>query len=69
MSINVWNLFKNNKISKTKYRFLHSSKSVILKFYGLLEIHKVSVPLRPIVSFIKSFTYNFLQFLSGILSG
>ena len=62
----VWNLFKNQKITKAEYHFLHGSKGVIPRFYGLLKIHKVSVPLRPIVSFIHSPTYNLLKFLSRI---
>ena len=37
-------------------------------FYGLPKVHKVSVPLRPIVSFINSPTYNLSKFLSRILS-
>ena len=37
-------------------------------FYGLPKVHKVSVPLRPIVSFINSPSYNLSKFLSRILS-
>ena len=62
------NLFKNQKISKAEYHFLHCSKGVIPRFYGLPKIHKVSVPLRPIVSFINLPTYNLSKFLSRILS-
>ena len=47
---------------------MHSSKGVIPRFYGLPKVHKVSVPLRPIVSFINSPTYNLSKFLSRILS-
>ena len=64
----VWNLFKNQKITKAEYHFLHCSKGVIPRFYGLPKVHKVSVPLRPIVSFINSPTYNLSKFLSRILS-
>ena len=64
----VWNLFKNQKITKDEYHFLHCSKGVIPRFYGLPKVHKVSVPLRPIVSFINSPTYNLSKFLSRILS-
>ena len=59
---------KNKKISKTEYLFLHCSKDVTPRFYGLPKIHKASVPLRPIVSFINSPTYNLSKFLSRILS-
>ena len=64
----VWNLFKNKKISKAEYHFLHCSKGVTPRFYGLPKIYKASVPLRPIVSFINSPTYNLSKFLSRILS-
>ena len=62
----VWNLFKNQKITKAEYHFLHCSKGVIPRFYGLPKSQKVSVPLRPIVSFINSPTYNLSKFLSRI---
>ena len=58
VSKNVWNLFKNQKITKAKYHFLRCSKDVIPRFYGLPNIHKGSVPLHPIVSSINSPTYN-----------
>ena len=45
----VWNLSKNQKITKAEYHFLHCSKGVIPRFYGLPKVHKVPVPLRPIV--------------------
>ena len=47
---------------------LHCSKGVTPRFYGLPKIHKASVPLRPIMSFINSPTYNLSKFLSRILS-
>ena len=50
----VWNLFKNQKLLKPNIIFLHCSKVVIPRFYGLPKLHKVSVSLRPIVSFINS---------------
>ena len=37
------------------------------RFYGLLNIHKVNVPLRPIVSFVNSPTYNISKFLCKII--
>ena len=59
---------KKKKVSKAEYHFLHCSKDVTSRFYGLPKIHKASVPLRPIVSFINSPTYNLSKFLSRILS-
>ena len=37
------------------------------RFYGLWKIHKVNVPLRPIVSFVNSPTYNISKFLYKII--
>ena len=59
---------KIKKLLKPNIIFLHCSKVVIPRFYGLPKVHKVSVPLRPIVSFINSPTYNLSKFLSRILS-
>ena len=64
----VWNRFKNQKITKAEYHFLHCSKVVIPRFYGLPKVHRVvSVPLRFTVSFINSPTYNLSKYLSRIL--
>ena len=59
---------KIKKLLKPNIIFLHCSKGVILRFYGLPKVHKVSVPLRLIVSFINSPTYNLSKFLSRIMS-
>ena len=64
----LWNLFKNQKINKAEYHFLNCFKGVIPRFYGLPKIHKVSVPLHPIVSLINSPTYNLSKFFSRVLS-
>ena len=69
MSINMCGIFsKIEKLLKPNIIFLHCSKAVISRFYGLPKVHKVTVPLRPIVSFINSPTYNLSKFLSRILS-
>ena len=36
--------------------------------YGLPEVHKADVPLRPIVSFVCSPTYELSKFLAGLLT-
>ena len=46
----------------------HCSNAITPRFYGLPKIHKSSVPLRPIVSFVNSPTYNLSKFLSRVLS-
>ena len=38
------------------------------RIYGLPKIHKADVPLRPIVSCVNTFTYDFSAYLANILS-
>ena len=63
----VYQLLLDIKIKQDKYYWLHCSKVVMPRFYGLPKIHKVNVPLRPIVSFVNSPTYNYSEFLSIII--
>ena len=63
----VYQLLLDNKIKQDKYYWLHCSKAVMPRFYGLPKIHKVNVPLRPIVSFVNSPTYNISKFLSIVI--
>ena len=63
----VYQLLLDNKIKQDKYYWLRCSKAVMPRFYGLPKIHKVNVPLRPIVSFVNSPTYNISKFLSKII--
>nr|CAX83713.1 reverse transcriptase [Schistosoma japonicum] len=37
------------------------------RFYGLPKIHKMNVPLRPVVDYTNSPTYNLAKYLAGIL--
>ena len=46
----VYQLLLDNKIKQNKYYWLHCSKAIMLRFYGLPKIYKVNAPLRPIVS-------------------
>ena len=39
-----------------------------ITYYGLPKIHKTGIPLRPIVSFINSPTYDLSSYLAKILS-
>ena len=54
---------KDQKIIVPVYYYLKCGKGVTRKIYGLPKIHKESVPLRPIVSFIGSLLYNLSKFL------
>ena len=64
----IWKLYKNDKISTYLYKTLRSSDSVLPRIYGLPKIHKPNVPLRPIVSFIGTATYQLAKFLKQILA-
>jgi hypothetical protein len=50
------------------YRRLYPTSSDVPKFYGLPKIHKITCPLRPIVSSCGSITYNSAKFVADILS-
>ena len=50
------------------YRHLHGSSRKTPLLYGLPKLHKPGIPLRPIVSFIDSPTYNLSKHLVSLLS-
>ena len=54
-------------MDENTYRRVYPTGSSVPKFYGLPEIHKKDVPLRPIVSSIGSVTYGVAKELSRIL--
>ena len=64
----VLELYKQQKISKYMYYHLRCSKGVTPSIYGVPKIHKPEVPLRPIVAFIGSPTYNLSKFIAKRLS-
>ena len=64
----VRNLFECKKLSFSMYKFLRSTNSVLPRMYGLPEILKPNLPLRPIVFFVGSATYELSKFLKNILS-
>ncbi len=61
-------VFKFELISKRLYKFLRPSDARTPKLYGLPKIHKDTVPLRPIVSAVRSFNYNLGKFLVWCLT-
>ena len=61
-------LKKAGKISDSTYKMLYSSDGLCPRFYGLPKIHKLEIPLRPIVSFVNSPTYAISGYLARILS-
>ena len=58
---------REGTIGEKLYRHLHSSDGLPYRFYGLPKIHKNGNPLRPIVSFISSPTYNLSKYVAKIL--
>ena len=64
----VSGLKQNKKISTRDEFALKSSDGRAPRLYGLPKIHKQGIPLRPIVSFVESPTYNFSKEIARILS-
>ena len=54
-------------ISETTYKKLYPTGATTPKYYGLPKVHKEETPLRPIVSSIRSATYETAKELSKIL--
>ena len=61
-------LKKKGSIAQNLYNLLRSSGGSTPLLYGLPKIHKPDVPLRPIVSFVQSPTYQLSKHLTRILS-
>ena len=59
---------KENCISNELYCRLRSSAGRTPPLYGLPKIHKPDVPLRPIVAFVHSPSYQLSKYLAQILS-
>ena len=55
------------KISEDQYKYLRCNKEVVPKFYATIKTHKDNLPIRPIVAFNDSPTYELAKFLSKIL--
>ena len=64
----VWNLFECKKLSFSMYKCLRSTDSVLARMYGLPKIYKPNLPLRTIVSFVGSATYELSKLLKNSLS-
>ena len=64
--IKLWR--EKNYITENLAHTLKSSNPLPVKFYGLPKIHKPNYPLRPIVSFCGSPTYNPASFYNSTIS-
>ena len=63
----ISNLQKENKVTTGDASKLKSSDAIIPRLYGLPKVHKDAIPLRPIVSFIGSATYNLCREIARII--
>ena len=61
-------LKRKGAITDDQYSKLRSSAGRLPLLYGLPKVHKPTVPLRPIVSFVHSPTYQLSKYLARILS-
>lgn len=61
-------LKENKKLDEDTYKNLYSNKAVTPRFYANIKTHKENNPIRPIVSFIDSPTYELAKFLSKLLT-
>ena len=61
-------LKKCGRLPPNVYSRLRSSASRVPMLYGLPEVHKPDVPLRPIVSFMSLPTYELSKFLARLLA-
>ncbi|CAF1227202.1 unnamed protein product [Rotaria sordida] len=53
--------------TQQEYKYIKPVGSVPARLYGLPKVHKDNVPLRPIVSCIKSYNYKLGKFLANII--
>ena len=68
MNAILLSLNKEGAIPDKLYQMLRRSAGRTTSLYGLQKIHKPDVPLRPIVSFIQSPTYELSKHLAQLLA-
>lgn len=61
------NLLKSDCLTKELKKNIKTSNGIFPKMYFLPKIHKEDFPLRPIVSFVGSPTYNLTKYLANLL--
>ncbi|XP_055714925.1 uncharacterized protein LOC129809142 [Phlebotomus papatasi] len=61
-------MFDKGSISYAEKRSMTIYNAISPRIYGLPKIHKQGIPLRPVVSFVGSPTYNLAKFISANLS-
>ena len=55
------------KISTSQYNHIYPTSDMIPRLYGSPKIHKKGTPLRPIVDYTGSMTYNLSRALADLL--
>ena len=60
-------LYKENVIDQKLFWRLHSTSSSIAAMYGQPKIHKLSYPLRPIISSVNTYNYELSKYLTKII--
>ena len=68
MNSTLMKLKQSGHLPDRVYACLRSSAGKTPLLYGLPQVHKPDVPLRPIVSFVSSPTYGLSKFLAGLLA-
>ena len=63
----IWNLYKDDHITKSMYHHLRCSSGNLARIYGLAKLHKNHIPLRPVVSMVGHPTYNLSKFICNFL--
>ena len=61
-------LKNDDKITQTQYNYLYPTTEVTPRFYCTPKIHKEGNPLRPIVDYTGSVTYNVARALADLLN-
>ena len=67
MNLQLLHLVRMGRLHNDVYLRLRSSPGRTPLFYGLPKVHKPSVPLHPIVSFVSSPTHHLSKFLADLL--
>ena len=61
-------LLKDDKITQKQYNYLYPTSTLVPRLYCTPKIHKEGTPLRPIVDYTGSLSYNTSKALSELLS-
>ena len=60
-------LVDKNELSQENYNLIRPVGSIRPRLYGLPKLHKVDIPLRPILSMIRSPQHELARYLNSLL--